>query len=61
MGEKMAKIKDYCRFGEFAAVAVDVDVTKFNRMFCFRHFISRHVSGSLLVPVAGFEPLILGL
>jgi hypothetical protein len=50
----MAKIKDFCRFGAFAAVAVDV--TKFNRIFCFRHFISRHVTGSLLVPVAGFEP-----
>jgi hypothetical protein len=52
----MAKMKDYYRFGAFAAAAVDV--IKFNRIFCFRHFISRHVSGSLLVPVAGYEPLI---
>jgi len=55
----MAKMKDYCRFGAFAAAAVDV--TKFSRIFSLRHFISRHVIGSLLVPVAGFEPLILGL
>jgi hypothetical protein len=57
----MAKMKDYCRFGAFAFAAAAVDVTKFNRIFCFQHFISRHVSGSLLVPVTGFEPLILGI